>query len=300
MDSVAFVGPMDRVLLLRTMPLFEGLGPVQLAAIGQHARERFVEKGARMTIGRRSGDPVMLIVDGEIEVVSGGSRRRCRRGEAAGFVEMLGTRDAPIVLEALSDTMTLELDWEAQIDVCEEHFAVVMRYIGFLAAELLGQAPVPESQQPGPVALIAAQAFGETLDLNERLLLLSRSRALSPRCLDALAELAHHAEELSFEAGQAVWSVDGAADHFLLLASGVLVERDRDGNRHCYGAGHAAGIEEALARALRRGDLAATESSLALRIPLEPFIDILEDHFDLSLDVLSTLADRLLARSRAG
>ena len=38
--------------------------------------------------------------------------------------------------------------------------------------------------------------------------------------------------------------------------------------------------------------------TVALRIQIESFMDILEDHFDLSLDVMSTLARRLVDAQR--
>ena len=54
----------------------------------------------------------------------------------------------------------------------------------------------------------------------------------------------------------------------------------------------------ALAGLERWHDAVSGDAGLALRIDVEPFFGILEDHFDLALDVLASLAQELLAIRR--
>ena len=295
MDSVTFGGPVDRVLLLRTVPLFEGLGSVQLAAIAQHSRERMVARGSSITVSGGAGESVLLVIEGELETIGDGARHSFLKGDAVGFFETLARSGSALNLKARIDTMLLELDWEAQLDVCEEHFAIVMSYISFLASRLVERTQNLAPAEQGPVPLLAAQEFGESLDLNERLLLLSRSGAFSPGCLDALSELSHHAEELRLNAGEELWSAGQDADSFVLIASGALRLDDPGGRSAIYRVGTAAGMAESLSRFYRRFSATTTEPTVALRIQVESFLDILEDHFDLSLDVMATLARRLMA-----
>ena len=295
MDRVTFGGPMDRVLLMRTMPMFEGLGPIQLAAIAQHSAERLVPRGSSIEVGGEDSGKVLLVAEGELESEYAGSQRRLTKGDSAGFMERLAHSDTRLTFEARIDTMLLELDWEAQLGVCEEYFSVITGYIGFVATRLVERTRVLAPAEHGPVPLIAAQDFGSMLDLNERLLLLSRSGAFSTGCLDALSELSHHAEELRLEKGREIWAAGQEADGFVVIASGAMRLDDRSGVSAVYRAGTAAGMAEALSRNYRRFSAMTVEPTVALHIQIESFMDILEDHFDLSLDVLSTLARRLLA-----
>lgn len=295
MDRAIFGGPMDRVLVLRTMPMFDGLGPIQLAAIAQHSTERFVERGSLAKVTNPDHESVLLVVEGELEEVGTGLQRSYSKGDSAGFVEMLAGSHTGLALEARVDSMLLELNWDAQLNVCEEHFAVIMSYIAFLASRLVERTRALSVAEHGPVPLIAAQDFGRTLDLNERLLLLSRSGAFSAGCLDALSELSHHAEELALSAGTQIWSAGQEANSFILIASGAIRLDDEGGRSAVYRAGTAAGMAESLSPYHRRFSAVAIEPTIALRIQIESFMDMLEDHFDLSLDVLSTLARRLMA-----
>jgi len=286
---------MDRVLLLRTMPIFEGLGPVQLAAIAQHSRERVEPRGARVQLDTTARQSVLLVIEGELRMAGDDTPAQFTKGDAVGFVENIAGLSTVLKLDATVDTMLLELDWDAQLSVCEEHFAVIMSYVAFLSSRLIERTQRIASPEYGPIPLIAEQRFGNPLDLNERLLLLSRSGAFSPRCLDALSELAQQGEEIRYRKGQTIWTAGQAANHFLVIASGSMRMEDQDGNAAIYRAGTAAGMAESLSRYNRRFSAISIDSTVALRLQIEAFMDILEDHFDLSLDVMATLARRLSA-----
>jgi len=296
---MSFGGPMDRVLLLRTMPLFEGLGPIQLAAIAQHAGERVLVRESTLSLRARSNDAYLVVVEGELEAGTKASAERYSKGDAVGLVELLTHSDEVLTLKAAVDTILLELDWEAQLDVWEEHFAVIMSHVAFLSSRLVERSHKLTQPELGPVPLIAAQKFGKPLDFNERLLLLSRSHAFSPGCIDALSELTHHVEEVRMRKGQRVWSAGQESDHFLLIASGALRLEDEHGGEAIYRPGTAAGMAESLSRQYRRFSAVTLQTTVALRVQIEVFMDILEDHFDLSLDVLATLAHRFTSLGSA-
>jgi CRP-like cAMP-binding protein len=300
MDSVQFVGPLDRVLLLRTQPMLEALGPVQLAAIAQHAKERHYSRAETIMATDAASQSVHLIVEGEVELVPGdhGPAQRIGAGEAVGFVQMLSRTDRRFEVTAVQETSTLELDWDAQLDVCEEHFAVVMNYVRYLG-RLLVDAQRTRGPRTAPAILPdAALALPGNPNLIERIRVLSLSQALSRRCLDALSELAHHIDVLDWSAGASIWRAGDDADDFLLLSSGTLRCRKADGLEFTRHAGELVGMHEALAGLERWHDAVSGEAGLALRIDVEPFFDILEDHFDLALDVLASLAQELLAIRR--
>jgi CRP-like cAMP-binding protein len=299
-DSVFFVGPLDRVLLLRTLPILEGLGPIQIAAIAQHARERLLERDTVLQVGDGATEAILLVIDGELEVNQHGVMRTLRSGAAVGFLEMLSPPGPKLEVRACVDTTTLELDWDAQIDVCEEHFAVVTQYIGFVAKQTVDRLRRLSPESRGLVPLIDAQKFGQPLNLLERTLVLSRSQAISSRCMDALFELAHHVKEVRWHDGEQVWASGDPSDYFLLVAAGTLRCDSASGSRFDYGAGNALGMYEALCKERRWHSTTSQGDSVGLKIDVEPFMDILEDHFDLALDLLAALAGELLRLEQAG
>jgi len=293
-DKVLFVGPLDRVLLLRTLPMLEGLGPVQLAAIAQHAEERHLTRDSVLRLGNGDTEAIHVVMDGELSAFGPDRQeRRLQRGDAIGFVEMLSGSGETIVCRANVDTTTLALDWDAQIDVCEEHFAVVMQYVRYIARQCSTRLAGRTQESRGPVPVIAEQRFHADMNLLERTLVLSRSKVFSSGCLDALAELAHHVTEAHWRAGETIWQAGQTAGHFLLVAAGTLrCSSERTGTFLCH-AGAPVGIHEALGREKRWHDTTCEQDAVTIRVDVEPFMDILEDHFDLALDFLAVLAGEL-------
>lgn len=293
-DKVVFVGPLDRVLFLRSLPALDGLAPAHLAAIAQHARERFFPRGAVLFRREQPAEAVYLVVEGKVAVTRVGRSQHLGPGEAVGFLDLLARAEHGVEARALVDTLTLELDWDAQLDVCEEHFPVLMQYVRYLAQlairELLQLSA--EAPEVSPADL-PVRGTGP-LNFVERILVLSRSRAFSTSSLDALTELARHVTEVHLDAQQTVWQREEPADHFLLIASGIVRGDLPEGRALRARAASTLGMHEALRGESRWYSAAPETSAVALRIEVEPFVDILEDHFDLAVDFTSVLANRVI------
>lgn len=67
---------MDRVLLLRTIPLFESLGDDDLAALVSRLREERVEAGQTIFSQGDEGDAMYLIEEGAVDIVAGAGKQR--------------------------------------------------------------------------------------------------------------------------------------------------------------------------------------------------------------------------------
>ncbi len=294
-DKVVLVGPLDRVLYLRTLPVFEPLSPEALAAIAQHARERFVRRGTTVLRPDRPAEAVYMVVDGRISVYRDGRRvEEAGPGEAVGFLHLLSRSSHGIEARADVDTLTLELDWDAQLDVCEDHFPVLMQYVRYLSrrsvAELSRLADGTRLGEAGDAPFVGARA----LNLVERMLGLRRSRPFSTCSVDALSELARHVVEQRLRAGQPVWARGTPAGHLLLVVAGCVRCQVDPGRAFLAGPGVALGMHEALMDGVRWYDAATTEDLVGLRIDVEPLVDILEDHFEMAVELTSMMAVRLM------
>jgi signal-transduction protein with cAMP-binding, CBS, and nucleotidyltransferase domain len=301
MDNVLFVGPLDRVLVLRTQPMLEGLPPGQLAAVAQHARERHFARGAVLQAADRAAEAVHLIVSGAVEVARANDTPRVlEAGEAVGFVEMLSRMHSRREARAVAETVTLELDWDAQLAVCEEHFPVVMQYLAYLARRTIaamrdGALGFGQARPP-----VRSRALENGMSLIDRLLVLSRSRVFSEGGWDALAELGRHVAEVRWRDGEAIWGISDPSEHFFLIVEGSAHCVGPDGEHFERRSGATLGMYTALSSGMRWHEATSVGATLALRIDLEPFLDILEDHFDLTLDFLGQLATRLVALEADG
>ncbi len=296
-QPVALVGPLDRILFFRTLPAFDGLPASALGAIAQSAREAFFSKGSLLLDPNTPAEAFYVIVDGEAEIDRAGVEATVAGpGEAIGFVQLLARSAAGVGVRATRDTLTLELDWEDQLDICEQHFPVLVRYLRYLARRLLvgDRRGAVESRVIEPEWLPA-----RALTFTERLFILRRCPAFPPTMLDAIAELARHVTEVRFQRGDGIWAAGDRADRFLVIAAGE-VEVARSHQRVSrLGAGGTIGLLEAFAGTPRLGVARAEQPVIALQVELEPFLDILEDHFDLALGMMQLLAHLLLEQEGA-
>jgi uncharacterized membrane protein len=67
---------MDRIELLKTIPLFESLEPDDLNALAGKLREAKIESGATVFSQGDQGDSMYLIEDGAIDIVAGAGKQR--------------------------------------------------------------------------------------------------------------------------------------------------------------------------------------------------------------------------------
>ncbi len=296
-EKVLFVGPLERVLFFRTLAALDGLSATQLAAIAQNARERFFPRGSLLLHPGRPPEAFYLVAEGKVVVNRFGRRgEEVGPGEAVGFLHLLARAESGVEARALTDTLALELDWDAQVDVSQEHFPVLLKFIRYISHRLVrtredlpdgGWLPDPPAQPAEP---------GRPLDLVQRILALSHTGAFSTRSYDALAELARHLVEVRYRPGESMWEVGDDAETFLLLVRGAAQCRVPGHEVRSYiGPFQFVGMDEALARLPRWFGVSAEGEVTALRVALEPLLDIFEDHFEMALDFLSGRALRLIA-----
>jgi len=297
MNRVPFVGPLDRVLLLRTLPILDGLAPAHLAAIAQHAEERFLSRGTMLPTTSGSGSPLVhFIIEGSVDVrYADGHTRHREAGDSVGFLDVLSGSEAPFEARTAQDTVALELDWEAQLDVCQEHFPVVMRYASFLARRTIeAMSANIQFELDEPESTVVSSR----MNLVDRILALHRSRTFSSGSFDALAELAHHVREIKWGRRKRIWQLGDDADNFVLLASGTVRCMTAEGTSFRRHAGATLGLYEAISDSKRWHAAVSESSTIALQVDVEPFMDILEDHFDLARDFLGVLAGNLMVLRR--
>jgi CRP-like cAMP-binding protein len=114
------------------------------------------------------------------------------------------------------------------------------------------------------------------------------------RHVGALLQLARHTVVLRAEPGQVLWREGDAADGALFLVRGSVDACVPAQEDPVLGPGCVLGGFDALAGVPRWFTALAREPLLALNLPVERFLDVLEDQHELARDLLRDLARGLL------
>jgi AAA family ATP:ADP antiporter len=100
----------ERVLLLRKAPLFAALPPQDLQPIAEVAEEHLFAEGDLIAAEGEPGDTTYVIVDGEVDVVSGDRMLAIRgTGDVIGEMSVISSRPRVASLRAKSDVRVLEI-----------------------------------------------------------------------------------------------------------------------------------------------------------------------------------------------
>jgi CRP-like cAMP-binding protein len=286
-------GTVERMLSFKTIPIFSGLSPEDLAAVVGLGRDRFFAKGSTLL---RAGEPIpalYAVLDGRVHVAHEG--RTMGHATSGGFVggAAMFARD-PRGLGAIAeiDTLAVELESEAFLEILEDYFSVfhhVLRETAGWLLELMRDLP-PRLYADVFAAVENPPAAAGDLDLVERILFL---RHVSPFAgsISALAELSRGMAETTFPAGTTLWDPGEPSGMVLFVVRGTVSCAANDGATvFAAGPGTVLGAVESVARRPRWHSAVTQTRMTALQSPSEALIDVLEDNFDMAMDYLAMLA----------
>lgn len=295
-SKVRMISPVERALFLRTLDPLGSFSPAELATVSQQARERFFRKGTRIF---RRGEPVgslHIVVEGRVRV-EGSEYGEGVVGpeESLGGLSLLSRWPEGLDAVAETDTLTLEIEADDMSDLLEDHFSVLHQTIRDIGSRMLSlRKQTREGAYLAPAEGLEA-APHESLDLIERLLYLRRGQTFRSANTDALIEMARGLEEVRFERGTTLWE-QGEPSGFIYLIVLGTVRAVLDGGERFFwcGPGYPLGNLESMAGEPRWFRAVAETSVVALRGESEGFFDILEDHFEMALNLLSNMATNLI------
>jgi CRP-like cAMP-binding protein len=297
--SARFVGPLDRILYLRSLPSI-GEGSIEdLASMAEYLEERTFRKGQALIGG---DGPV-----GSIHFVVSGMVRATFREVTVGVVEppvgvgLIGFLSRqPSGYEAIAevDTRTLAIDTDALVGILEDRFALMYGGIRQLSAQLLdAQKLLPEAIQE-PV-----EDEGDSpppLDLVERLVRMSNRGVFANSNLDAVMAVARRQVERRWQAGERIWNEGDPADCGFSIRHGRVRCWSNSGDRSfSVGVGFGLGFIEGLAGVPRPVNAEAETEVVALIDQISTIVDVLEDNSDMAFDLSASLATYLLERLSA-
>ncbi len=279
--------PLSRLLALRQFPFLAHAELDELAVFADNVHEARFAAGA--VVSAADTPPLHLVLEGQIAHpgAHAGSTRTCGPRDVFGMLEVLSGRSLRGPATALTETRTLVLPASDCIELLEDNFGVLRALLRGLAASVV----VHRLPRPVPASLPAIA--GTPLTLVERLIVLRRQLGLPGARLQPLAALAQACEELRWAPGDRVAeSGDDARGAFVVL-EGTLRPTCCT-NAPILSPGDAFGGLETLADLRLPHTYEAVVPVRVLWAGHAALHDVLEDHTDLALALVSQLATALL------
>lgn len=274
-----------RMLTLRQFPIFGGAALDELATMAENLVTARFPAGALIAPASARLPALQLVVEGRIESRPRGTVWGPRH--VFGALEVAADRELATSAVAITDTETLQLSASDFGEVLEDNFGVLLSAVRELASRMVSLPPVSRT--------IPALTFGSgPLGLVERLILLRQQLPFSRSRLQALAMLAHASDEVAWPGGSVILSPGDAAAAGFVIVEGLVHVRRPDGSIQVLGPGEPLGLLETLAGVAHTATADSATPVRALRSRGPAILDVLEDHTDVGLAMVSTFAAALL------
>jgi hypothetical protein len=141
MDTLQIVPTLERVLLLREVPIFSDLSPEDLQQVAEIAREDWYPDNTEVCHEGDEGDMLYIIADGQLDVlrsVGGQEQRLAARGPGDFVGEMAVIESAPrsATLRARGDVRVLAIEGETFRGILRERPEVSLAVMRSLSRRL--------------------------------------------------------------------------------------------------------------------------------------------------------------------
>jgi len=296
-SELPFLSPLERVLFLRNSPDFSMLEPPVLIAIASHTDELSYRAGEEIYGEFDSNRYLHFVVEGTVRVTLGGKTQfDITSPGAVGLMRVLARSPEPGAAIALTDVVTLRIEIDNFLQVMEDHFHLVLgliRNFTSLVADLEARLEIA----PGREVCIECIEPDSTssLDLVQRLSRARQSTLFKTANLAMLIELLGGVLESHVEPGEWLFRAGQQPDTLHLVFEGVVRIENPSGSRVAYaGQGDLIALSEYCCDAPHSYGAVTETGVQLLRIDRANYLDLLEDHFDHALDLLSVLAQRYL------
>jgi CRP-like cAMP-binding protein len=118
MKTLKTLSTLERILLLREVPMFGGLAPEDLEKIADIAHEQIYATGGIICREGEPGDSLFIIVSGDVQVVKSMGRQESilatrGAGEFVGEMAILDSAPRSATLRALKDVRVLSIEGDA-------------------------------------------------------------------------------------------------------------------------------------------------------------------------------------------
>jgi CRP-like cAMP-binding protein len=289
-------GSVERVLLLKRLPMVSTLTGSQLAFVADQIGERFFPKGSVLLREGEAPGALYFPVEGRIHLTSRGRvLGHAGPGLAVGPFHVLARDERGLGAVAETDTVALELSAETLFEIFDEQFAILHHVLREVSRQIVEHVV----KFPDSVVLLSPSMEGpptppRELDLVERIFLLRKSPVFLNASISALGQLARGLTEVRVPPGTRLWREGEATGWGSMIVSGSIRCTSSRGHDFVAGPGIALGALDAVAEVPRWFDAVAETPVVALQANMQYLIDVFEDNFAMAMDYLAVEARWLL------
>lgn len=297
-DNMRFVGPLERALYLKTLPILDGLETTSMAALADLGRERRFKKGAVVVTPDKQVTSFHVIVEGSISIVGAQNTRlvSLQQRDAVGFLALLARVETGVEAIAEEDSLTLEFDGDAFGELLDDDLEILLCIVRWLARRTL------EERREIPAGAYLAPQNGVThdparpIDLVERLLRMRRPGAtFAKTSMEGSVELARSMVEARIPAGTTLWSSgERSTNSFMIITGTVRCTTQGTFTPFRCGPGYPLGNLERICDEPRWYTAVAETDLLVIESDHESFFDVIEDHTDMARDFVAAMAGNLI------
>ncbi len=290
------IGLVERLLALRSVSAFGEFPDHELAVLASNAEIHVFAKSDRLMSPGDRVRHLLVPVRGELRVTRGGEPVHHQELTAGiGMLSMLGERPSNLAVSAATRAVVMLIRRSVLSDALDDDFQMSARLLRRLSVDLVGQlsavardrmvpeGPTPDLQIRGPAEL----------DLVERLLVLRPSQLFRAASLDGVAQFAKMLAPVSYPKGALLWRQRDPSDGMLVVVEGVVCCATA-GNKAVtrYQATGLLGAIDVLSGDRRWASARCETSVRGLWADREVLLDILEDNFELTVNLLRFIASR--------
>ena len=289
-------GSVERVLLLKRLPMVSTLSGPQLAFVAEQIGERFFPKGSVLLREGEAPGALYFPVEGRIHLTSRGRViGHAGPGRAVGPFHVLARDERGLGAVAETDTVALELSAETLFEIFDEQFAILQHVLREVSRQIVEHVV----RFPDAVVFLTPSTEGpptppRELDLVERIFLLRKSPVFLNPSISALGQLARGLTEVRMPPGTRLWREGEATGWGSMIVSGSIRCTSSRGHDFVAGPGIALGALDAVAEVPRWFDAVTETPVVALQANMQYLIDVFEDNFAMAIDYLAVQARWLL------
>jgi CRP-like cAMP-binding protein len=289
-------GSVERVLLLKRLPMVSTLSGPQLALVAEQIGERFFPKGSVLLREGEAPGALYFPVEGRIHLTSRGRViGHAGPGLAVGPFHVLARDERGLGAVAETDTVALELSSDTLFEIFDENFPILHHVLRQVSRQIVEHVV----KFPDSIFLLRPSTEGpptppRELDLVERIFLLRKSPVFVRASISALGQLARGLTEVRMPPGTPLWHEGEATGWGSMIVSGSVRCTSSRGHDFTGGPGVVLGSLDAVAEMPRWFDAVTETPVVALQTNMQYLIDVFEDNFSMALDYLAVQARWLL------
>jgi CRP-like cAMP-binding protein len=277
-----------RLLTLRRFPGFAEAELSDLATLAENVVEASFAAGAVVAPPGRPA-AIHLIASGQLRA----GERVWGPNQLFGMFEVMAGRRTVQGVIATEPTQTLRLAAADFAEVLEDSYSILTSARRMLARRLF-TFESRRAQVAAPSAMrLATEVSSYPLGLVDRLILLRQQMPFAGGRAQALASLAQASEDIKIPAGTVIAEPGDAAMRGLMLLGGAVQASASNGVR-VLGPGDGIGGLEMLGEVPFASTYTALTPVRALSCPAMALFDVMEDHTDFALGMVSRLAGAVI------